>query len=70
MLKLSYSKRYFYQSKLKWLYQMITSNGAKTLDVKDRHRIEIGKLDNLIVLDINNPFDAIRKHMYFITGNY
>lgn len=49
---------------------MITSNGAKTLDVKDRYRIELGKLGNLIVLDINNPFDAIRKHMYFITGNY
>ena len=42
-------------------YQMITSNGAKTLDVEDRYGIEVGKPGNLIVLDAKNPFHAIRK---------
>ncbi|MGK7919399.1 MAG: cytosine deaminase [Trichodesmium sp.] len=42
-------------------YQMITRNGAKTLDVEDRYGIEVGKPGNLIVLDAKNPFHAIRK---------
>ncbi|NEQ38742.1 MAG: cytosine deaminase [Okeania sp. SIO3I5] len=42
-------------------YQMITRNGAKTLDVEDRYGIKVGKPGNLIVLDAKNPFHAIRK---------
>lgn len=42
-------------------YQMVTWNGAKTLDVEERYGIEVGKPGNLIVLDAKNCFHAIRK---------
>ena len=42
-------------------YQMVTWNGAKTLNVEDSYGIAVGKLGNLIVLDANSCFDAIRQ---------
>lgn len=42
-------------------YDMVTWNGAKTLNVEDRYGIEIGKPANLIVLNANDRYDAIRK---------
>ncbi|MGK7923021.1 MAG: cytosine deaminase [Trichodesmium sp.] len=42
-------------------YQMVTTNGAKTLNLQDRYGIEVGKPGNLIVLDAKNCFHAIRK---------
>ncbi|GGA05967.1 amidohydrolase family protein [Okeania sp. KiyG1] len=42
-------------------YQMVTWNGAKTLGVEDGYGIKVGKPGNLIVLDVDSCFDAIRK---------
>ncbi|NES66245.1 MAG: amidohydrolase family protein, partial [Okeania sp. SIO2D1] len=42
-------------------YQMVTWNGAKTLGVEDVYGIKVGKPGNLIVLDADSSFDAIRK---------
>jgi cytosine deaminase len=42
-------------------YQMVTWNGAKTLNITDQYGIEVGKLANLIVLDAESPYDAIRR---------
>ena len=42
-------------------YQMVTWNGAKTLDVEDWYGIKVGKPGNLIVLDADSCFDAVRK---------
>lgn len=40
---------------------LITSNSAKTLDIEDDYGIEEGKPANLIVLDAENEYEAIRK---------
>lgn len=40
-------------------YDMITVNGAKTLNIND-YGIEVGKTANLVVLDAIDPFTAIR----------
>ena len=42
-------------------YDMVTWNGAKTLNVSDRYGIAIGKPANLIVLDATARYDAIRR---------
>jgi cytosine/creatinine deaminase len=41
-------------------YEMITVNGAKTLNITD-YGIDIGKTANLVVLDAIDPFTAIRE---------
>jgi cytosine/creatinine deaminase len=42
-------------------YNMVTWQGAKTLNVADQYGIEVGKPANLIVLDGIDRFDAIRR---------
>jgi len=42
-------------------YDMVTWNGATTLNVADRYGVEIGKPANLIVLDAHDRYDAIRR---------
>lgn len=42
-------------------YDMITWNGAKTLNVGDRYGVEVGKPANFIVLDAENRYEAIRR---------
>lgn len=42
-------------------YDMITWNGAKTLNVADQYGIAVGKPANLIVLDARDRYDAIRR---------
>lgn len=41
-------------------YDMITVHGAKTLQVENHYGIALGKPANLIVLNAQNPFQAIR----------
>jgi cytosine deaminase len=48
-------------SELVACYDMISSNGAKTLKVSDQYGLEVGKPANLIVLDAKNAIDAIRQ---------
>lgn len=40
-------------------YDMVTRNGAKTLNVEAQYGIELGKPANLIVLDAKDRYDAI-----------
>lgn len=40
---------------------LITYNGAKTLNVQDRYGIEAGKPANFLVLDADSPFEAVRQ---------
>lgn len=40
---------------------MITSNSARTLHIEDKYGIEEGKPANLIVLEAENEYEAIRK---------
>lgn len=42
-------------------YNMVTWNGAKTLNLSEQYGVEVGKPANLIVLDAANRFDAIRR---------
>jgi cytosine deaminase len=42
-------------------YDMVTVNGAKTLKVEDRYGIIVGRPANLVVLDAETPYDAIRR---------
>ena len=42
-------------------YDMVTTHGAKTLNLKDRYGLEVGKPANLIVLDACDRYDAIRR---------
>lgn len=42
-------------------YDMVTTQGARTLNVGDRYGIEVGKPANLLVLDASDRFDAIRR---------
>ncbi|MGQ9871394.1 cytosine deaminase [Leptodesmis sp.] len=42
-------------------YDMVTWNGAKTLHLDDRYGIGVGKPANLIVLDAQDRYDALRK---------
>ena len=40
---------------------LITYNGAKTLNVEDQYGIEVGKPANFLVLDADTPFEAVRQ---------
>ena len=40
---------------------LITYNGAKTLNVEDHYGIEAGKPANFLVLDAFTPFEAVRQ---------
>ena len=40
---------------------LITTNGAKTLNVEDQYGIEVGKPANFLVLDADSPFEAVRQ---------
>ncbi|MCM3670468.1 cytosine deaminase [Mesobacillus maritimus] len=42
-------------------FDLITDNSAKTLHIEDLYGIEVGKAANLIVLDAENEYEAIRK---------
>ena len=41
-------------------YQMVTTNGAKTLNLQQKYGVEVGKPASLIVLDAKDYYDAIR----------
>jgi cytosine/creatinine deaminase len=41
-------------------FEMVTTNGAKTLYIQDEYGIEVGKPASLIVLDQTSCYDAIR----------
>jgi cytosine/creatinine deaminase len=47
-------------SEINACYEMVTVNGAKTLDIEDEYGVEVGKKASLIVLDVNNRYDAVR----------
>lgn len=40
---------------------LITFNGAKTLNIQDQYGIEVGKPAHFLVLDASSPFEAIRQ---------
>jgi cytosine deaminase len=42
-------------------FDMITVHGAKTLNLADSYGIQVGKSANLIVLDADSRYDAIRR---------
>jgi cytosine deaminase len=42
-------------------YDMVTWNAARTLHLEEQYGLEIGKPANLIVLDANSKYDAIRR---------
>ncbi|PWW31409.1 cytosine deaminase [Cytobacillus oceanisediminis] len=42
-------------------FDLITNNSAKTLNIEENYGIEVGKTANLIVLDAENEYEAIRK---------
>lgn len=49
------------RSEMDACYNMVTWNGAKTLNVEDQYGIEVGKPASLIVLDAIDRFDALRR---------
>jgi|GEM_PF-1963322 len=40
---------------------LITFNGAKTLNVEDQYGVDVGKPANFLVLDATTPFEAVRQ---------
>ncbi|MDJ1176782.1 cytosine deaminase [Roseofilum capinflatum] len=42
-------------------YDMVTTGGATTLNVSDSYGLDVGKPANLIILDAESPYDAIRR---------
>ena len=42
-------------------YDMVTWNGATTLNLADQYGVEVGKPANLIVLDARDRYDALRR---------
>lgn len=40
---------------------LVTYNGAKTLNVEDQYGLEAGKPANFLVLDADSPFEAVRQ---------
>ncbi|MCM3529003.1 cytosine deaminase [Cytobacillus oceanisediminis] len=42
-------------------FDLITNNSAKTLNIEDKYGIEEGKPANLIILDSENEYEAIRR---------
>ncbi|HIK46338.1 MAG TPA: cytosine deaminase [Leptolyngbyaceae cyanobacterium M65_K2018_010] len=49
------------QREMEACYAMVTTNGARTLKVEDSYGLEVGKPANLIVLDADSPYEAIRR---------
>ena len=41
--------------------ELITTNSAKCLNIQDRYGIEVGKPANLLLMDADSVFDAIRR---------
>jgi cytosine deaminase len=48
------------RSEINACYDMITINGAKTLHLEDEYGVDVGKKASLIVLDVSDPYEAIR----------
>ncbi|MFE4429914.1 cytosine deaminase [Peribacillus butanolivorans] len=44
-------------------FDLVTTNGAKTLNIMDRYGIEVGKPGNLIILPAQNEYEALRKQV-------
>ena len=42
-------------------FDLITTNGAKTLNISDNYGIEVGKPGNLIIVPAENEYDIIRR---------
>ena len=40
---------------------LITFNGAKTLNIEDQYGVEVGKPANFLVLNATSPFEAVRQ---------
>ncbi|MBF6616082.1 MAG: amidohydrolase family protein [Candidimonas sp.] len=40
---------------------LITYNGAKTLNIEEQYGLEVGKPANFLVLDADSPFEAVRQ---------
>lgn len=40
---------------------LITTNGAKTLNIEDRYGLDVAKPANFLVLDATSPFEAVRQ---------
>jgi cytosine deaminase len=49
------------QDEIDACYNMVTWNGARTLNLGDRYGIEVDKPANLIVLDASDRYDALRR---------
>ncbi len=49
------------QAEIDACYAMVTANGAFTLNLGDHYGIEVGKPANLIVLEAESPYDALRR---------
>lgn len=47
---------------------MITYNGAVTLNIKDKYGIEKDKDANFIVLDAKSPYEAIRNRAQVLSS--
>jgi cytosine deaminase len=50
------------QDEIAACYDMITTNGAKTLALGDTYGLAVGQPANLIVLDATSPYEAIRRN--------
>ncbi|NJL47469.1 MAG: cytosine deaminase [Leptolyngbyaceae cyanobacterium SM2_5_2] len=48
------------QSEIDACYGMVTTHGARTLKVEDHYGLAVGKPANLVVLDADSPYEAIR----------
>jgi cytosine deaminase len=49
------------QTQLETCLDLITFNGAKTMNIDDQYGLEKGKPANFIVLDAPTPFEAVRQ---------
>lgn len=49
------------QSEIEACYAMVTTHGAKTLHLGSDYGLAVGRPANLIVLDADSPYDAIRR---------
>lgn len=48
-------------AQLETCLDLITFNGAKTLNVEEQYGVEVGKPANFLVLDADSPFEAVRQ---------
>ena len=49
------------QSEIEACFEMVTSGGARTLDLRERYGIEVGRPANLIVLAAKDRYEAILR---------